>query len=64
MQQLRKAGDQQDEAQRFTASQAARECSQLDERSVLFAALAKREAGLEDEAREIVRQYRAQKGGK
>ena len=54
---LRKTGDAKDEAQRFAASQAPRDAA-LDVVSVYYAALAKIEAGLVEEAREIVRKYR------
>jgi hypothetical protein len=58
MQNLRRHTDQQLEAQRFTASQARRECEQLDALSVYLVVKAKIEAGLVDEAREIVKKYR------
>jgi len=46
------------EAQRDAASQAARDQAELDVLSVYFVVKAKIEAGLVDEAREIVAQYR------
>lgn len=56
---LRKDNDQQQEAQRFAAQQASREQSQLDPRSVLLVVEAKLAAGLVDEARAIVAQWKA-----
>jgi len=47
------------EAQRFSASQAARETSELDARSVLLVVEAKIEAGLVDEAKAIVKAWKA-----
>lgn len=55
---LRKANDQQQEAQRFIASQASREMTQLDALSVYYVVKAKIEAGLVDEARAIVKAYK------
>lgn len=55
---LRKNGDNADEAQRFQAAQAARDVAQLDVVSVWYAVEAKLALGLVDEAREIVRKYR------
>lgn len=46
------------EAQRFVASQAAREMAQLDPRSVLLVVQAKIAAGFIDEAKAIVKAYR------
>ena len=50
------------EAQRHSASQASREVEALDPRSVLLVVEAKIAAGLVEEARAIVAQYRASKG--
>jgi len=50
---LRKANDQQQEAQRFSADQAAREQAQLDPRSVLIAIQVKLSEGRIDEARQL-----------
>lgn len=49
------------EAQRFEASQASREQAELDAVSVLYVVEAKLAAGLVDEAKAIVAQYRASK---
>jgi len=49
------------EAQRFQAEQAGRESAELDAVSVLYAVQAKLEAGLVDEAKAIVKAYRAQR---
>jgi len=59
---LRQTGDDKDEAARFIASQAAREVAALDVVSVYYAALAKIEAGLVEEAKAIVAEYRKQAG--
>jgi hypothetical protein len=47
------------EAQRFQAQQASRDVAELDPRSVLLVVEAKLEAGLIDEAKAIVAEYRA-----
>lgn len=47
-----------DEAQRFAASQAAREVAELDVLSVYYVVKAKMEAGLVDEAKAIVKAYK------
>lgn len=59
MQNLRKANDQQLEAQRDAASQAAREQSELDPRAVLIAAQVKVSEGRIAEARQIVADWKA-----
>lgn len=57
---LRTHGDQRDEAQRFNASQAAREQTTLDLLSVYYVVKAHIEAGRIAEARAIVVSYRAE----
>lgn len=49
------------EAERFSAQQAAREVSQLDVRSVLLVVEAKLAAGLVEEAKAIVKAWKAGK---
>ncbi len=49
------------EAERFEASQASRESAELDVVSVLYAVEAKLAAGLVEEAKAIVAEYRASK---
>lgn len=49
----------QHEAQRFIASQASRDVAELDVRSVLLVVKAKIEAGRIDEAKAIVKQWKA-----
>jgi hypothetical protein len=56
---LRQTGDTKDEAQRFQAQQAPREQAQLDVLSVYYVVLAKIEAGLVDEARALVKAWKA-----
>jgi hypothetical protein len=56
---LRKTNDQQQEAQRFAASQAPREAAELDARSVLLVVEAKLAAGRIEEAKAIVAEWKA-----
>jgi hypothetical protein len=49
----------QHEAQRFQAEQAGREVAELDVRSVYYVVKAKIEAGLIDEAKAIVKAWKA-----
>lgn len=60
MHNLRSTGDTRDEAQRFSASQAAREQTTLDMLSVYYCVKAHIEAGRVAEARAIVVSYRAE----
>jgi len=59
---LRQTGDTKDEAQRFTAAQAARDVAQMDVVSVWYAVEAKLAQGLVEEAKAIVAAYRKQAG--
>ncbi len=59
MKNLRNTGDQQLEAQRFTASQASREVAQLDARAVLIAIEVKLAEGNIDAARAIAAEWKA-----
>lgn len=52
------------EAQRFTASQAARDVAELDAVAVLIAVEVKLAEGRIEEAKAMVAQYRASKGSK
>ena len=61
MKPLRTTGDNQLDAQRDAADDAARERAELDERSVLYAVRAKLAQGLTAEAAAIVAEYRAQR---
>jgi len=58
---LRKANDQQQEAQRWEASQASREQAQLDPRSVLIAIEVKLSEGRYDEAKQLYLDWKASK---
>jgi len=55
---LRQSGDSKDEAQRFEADQAAREAAELDVLSVWYVVEAKLAAGLVEEAKAIVAQWK------
>ena len=58
---LRKNNDEQQEAQRFAASQAAREVAHLDPRSVLIAIQVKIAEGRMDIARQMYEDWKASK---